>query len=376
MAPLFQALSKIHSSPVSFQRRVPKRPCSDVCSGSRSRQPAAALLERSGVTLRPPFRKDAKGWSHRAELGIDPVWAKHNERIVVTPHMQFLATSLLVLSAFITAQQAAPRVSPSNRNQQHSQADDKNVSSMPAQAPPICAPSETNIQVKAPSPEQKASRWVDWFWPPEWANWALVIVAIWTACIAVGTLKQIALETKHSGDLAGAAKDIARTALESATAATRSANHAERATKLTQRADVLLKDFDVRVHSDNEVIGQNTQFFVNIRNFGPTRANDVRFDFGMTVSGNRNPVRNSPYIEPPKVTIVMGSGDEKNVAFNKLGDVFSSEIITKIADGSSELRIIGRITYKDVFGESHSVECGGRYSALLGTIVADETKIS
>jgi len=65
MAPLFQALSKIHSSPVSFQRRVRKRPCSDVCSGGRSRQPAAALLERSGVTLSPLSQTSAKVWGTR-----------------------------------------------------------------------------------------------------------------------------------------------------------------------------------------------------------------------------------------------------------------------------------------------------------------------
>lgn len=116
--------------------------------------------------------------------------------------MRFLLALLLLLGAFATAQQTAPKNSPPNRGQQHEQADDKNVPSIPAH---ISGPSETNIQIQAPSPEQKPSNWVDWFWPPEWANWGLVIVGIWAACIAIGTLKQIRQETIHTGDFAKAA---------------------------------------------------------------------------------------------------------------------------------------------------------------------------
>jgi hypothetical protein len=103
------------------------------------------------------------------------------------------------------AQQATPKKSPPNGSQQHEQSNDKNVPSVSAEASPICTPSESNIEVKTEPTQQKASNRVDWFWPPEWANWALVIVGIWAACIAIGTLKQIRAETEHSGKLAKAA---------------------------------------------------------------------------------------------------------------------------------------------------------------------------
>ena len=70
--------------------------------------------------------------------------------------MRFLLALLLLLGAFATAQQTAPKNSPPNRGQQHEQADDKNVPSIPAH---ISGPSETNIQIQAPSPEQKPSNW-------------------------------------------------------------------------------------------------------------------------------------------------------------------------------------------------------------------------
>ncbi len=132
----------------------------------------------------------------QAELG-----RATRQRIVGASDMRFVLASLLILCAVVAALQSTPKKSPPNRGQQDEQANDKNVPSVSAQTAPICAPSESNIQIKTTSPEQKASNWVDWFWPPEWANWALVIVGIWAARIAIGTLEQIREETKHSGEL-------------------------------------------------------------------------------------------------------------------------------------------------------------------------------
>jgi hypothetical protein len=164
-------------------------------------------------------------------------------------------------------------------------------------------------------------------------------------------------------------------ARRSAVAAKRSADHDERTVRLTQRADVLLKDVEIRTHTEAKPIGRDTQFILNFQNFGPTRANTVIFDFGMKVDGNKVTVPKSPYAKPPLVPIAIGAGESgKNVTFNRLCEMFSDEVIEKIANGEAPLTVSGKITYQDVFGESHTVVCGGRYVAKLLTFVADETK--
>jgi len=167
---------------------------------------------------------------------------------------------------------------------------------------------------------------------------------------------------------------IAIYAAVQAKAAKRSADNEERTVRLTQRADVLLKDFEMRPNSREKPIGRDTQFIVHFQNFGPTRASDVVFDFGMQVQGNKIPIGGGrPYVKPPLVPIVLGAGDDKNVTFNKLCDFFNDETIDRVADGRSLLSISGQIQYTDVFGVSYTVTCGGKFEAKLQTIVAYET---
>jgi hypothetical protein len=95
----------------------------------------------------------------------------------------------------------------------------------------------------------------------------------------------------------------------------------------------------------------------------------------MKVQGNKIPAAGSPYVKPPVVSVVLGPGDTKVVTFNRLCEFFNDDIIAEIADGRLPLSISGKITYKDVFGESHFVECGAQFKANLLAFVADETKI-
>ena len=122
--------------------------------------------------------------------------------------------------------------SPLHKNQQQGNAAKREKVAQNPPTPPtvtcVCAPPQESPQPQAPAANRETKNWREWFWPPEWASWALVIVAIWTAFIAIGTLRQIEQETKHSGELAKAAKDIAQTAVENATAASATARAAER----------------------------------------------------------------------------------------------------------------------------------------------------
>jgi hypothetical protein len=82
---------------------------------------------------------------------------------------------------------------------------------------------------------------------------------------------------------------IALFAVKQAKAAKRSADNDERTARVTQRADILLKDFEVR-GSAERFIGRDTQFIVHFENFGPTRANNLTFDFSLKVGGGTPPL--------------------------------------------------------------------------------------
>jgi hypothetical protein len=106
-----------------------------------------------------------------------------------------------------------------------------------AVAKPLPAPSIAAITTPKPSPTwetQSANRqlrnWYErickqvwpplWgaFFPPVWSNWALVIIAIWAACVTVGTFKNIESQTKAaitSADAANQSAKVAQRALQS-----------------------------------------------------------------------------------------------------------------------------------------------------------------
>lgn len=161
--------------------------------------------------------------------------------------------------------------------------------------------------------------------------------------------------------------------------AKQSSDNEEKTVRLTQRADVLLEDFEVRPDSEQRMIGRDTQIILRFKNFGKTRADEVIFDFGMKVAGNTVPVpkTKNPYVRPPLVSIVLGPGEGgKNVTFNRFCEMFSDDVIDKVADGNLPLSVSGKITYRDVFGGRYTVECGAQFKPNLMAFVANETRIT
>lgn len=186
-----------------------------------------------------------------------------------------------------------------------------------------------------------------------------------------GILKRQALSMRRQTTQMRKAAIYAR---RSAREAKRSADNDEQAVRLTQRADVLLRDFEIRQDGADNPIGRNTQFILNIENFGPTRANDVKFDFGISAA-EQAPTETSQHIVTPVIPIAMGAHDVRPYTFAPLSHMFKGEVINAIRDGAVTVRISGTISYSDVFGKRYRVTCGGEYSPKLTTIVAYETKI-
>lgn len=163
----------------------------------------------------------------------------------------------------------------------------------------------------------------------EWGLWVNVVLAIGTLVIAVFAVVQ-------------------------AVAAKRSATIAERALKLTQRADVLLETASIRF-TQSQMLDGNSQVLLRFKNFGPTRANNLRFSILLQIP-------QIPEMQVPALpTSVLGASDSITISFDRFREFLTHQTFLDIANGVTPLTFNGTITYTDVFDLSHTTKCSGTY---------------
>jgi hypothetical protein len=101
---------------------------------------------------------------------------------------------------------------PSAGNKQQSQAAEHDGQ------PQVTAPNPVTVNVVQNSPpapqnaeaaQAESHNWREWFWPPIWSNWALILVAGFAAAAAFGTLSQIKKQSASTEKAANAARDNA-----------------------------------------------------------------------------------------------------------------------------------------------------------------------
>lgn len=167
--------------------------------------------------------------------------------------------------------------------------------------------------------------------------------------------------------IAGTSLVLAITAWIQAKAARRSADNDERAVRLTERADVLLESISL---STVQQLSPQTQFILRIKNFGRTRANNVKTTFYVGDPGT--PVSLPP---GPPTTTVLGAGDGQNVPLPQLGQFLTAPTFNGVASGQIPLRVYGTIAYTDVFGDRHTVNCKGTFEAADRNFSVDENRV-
>jgi hypothetical protein len=154
-------------------------------------------------------------------------------------------------------------------------------------------------------------------------------------------------------------------ARRSADAARDSANEARDTARLTQCADVLIEGIDL----DNaQPFSQLTRIILHFKNFGPTRANNVRFDFVLSI-GTSGDVPTS--LDP----IVLGANATAPLIFKTLQELMLIPNIPDIESGRMPFGFRGTISYEDVFGKSHKVNCVGDYNRFTRSFNAKQTPV-
>lgn len=177
---------------------------------------------------------------------------------------------------------------------------------------------------------------------PFWANWALVIVGIVAAWIALGTL----------GDLK---KQTAATRI-SADAAKKSAEIAEASLKLVERADVLLNAAYL-IHSQVLSDQQNSRVILQFKNFGRTKAVEVKLKLNLIIE--KVPETDCTEVPP----IAMGAGETKDISSLRFVEFLTEQTAQGIFTGKIGLRFEGESRYRDIFGGAYRSYYEGTWGA-------------
>ena len=200
--------------------------------------------------------------------------------------------------------------------------------------------------------------WHSWFWPPTWSNWALAAVAVWGIRVALRNLEAI----KRQGDI----MERQTKAIEiTAHAALKSAQTAENALRLSERADILLESAGI-VFSPSQVFDGDARLVLRFRNWGRTRATDVRFDVRMIIPG----IIDSS--APPLPLMVLGAGQEQSVSFQTFREHLAKNTFEDIAAGRADLQFVSWLVYKDVFGGSYTTRDVGVFNHRTVTFRVEE----
>jgi hypothetical protein len=151
-----------------------------------------------------------------------------------------------------------------------------------------------------------------------------------------------------------------------ANAARKSAEISEMGLKLAERADVLLNAVGLTTNipgiSSNNPINPFSQVDMEFKNFGRTRAENVRCLIGLIIPGVPDSV-------PPQEPFVLGPGGTQRVKFQTFKETLTQETFEQIAKGAISLRFAGQVIYDDIFGESHTFYCSGILDPRTGTFI-------
>jgi hypothetical protein len=183
-------------------------------------------------------------------------------------------------------------------------------------------------------------RWIVWFWPPIWSNWALVAAAVWAGCIALGTLQKIEEQTEATKGATEATRDAAKAALLNA-----------QATINADRAWVMV-DIEWQVGSHifrtEGTEGNSTGIFVNFicRNEGKSFAQITEKGYVFKI------VQTLPQ-EPDFTKIDIFHHASEYVRPDSATDPYQlSGIMCNGHLNSSNMMVLyGRAKYRDVYGE-------------------------
>lgn len=140
-------------------------------------------------------------------------------------------------------------------------------------------------------------------------------------------------------------------------------SHAKDAVLKTERADVLIETVGFVTPPP---LTSNSVMEVTLRNYGRTRANELVVEIwqGMSASDKLE--------ERPIQVTTLGAGATASPRFPRLGSCLTQEGFAAVMKGEETFRYGGTVSYKDVFGQKHTLKCSGTYNLAHAAFLIDE----
>jgi hypothetical protein len=163
------------------------------------------------------------------------------------------------------------------------------------------------------------------------------------------------------------AKEAADAAKKSADAAYDSSEFTRNTIKKSERAEVLLH-LAKTVPSSASLYESSLE--LTIKNFGRTRAinvsGDLRFADDVPMTRGKENIR--------EVHTILGAGQKHKVAFEKFIQIIDGHNFGLMINGRRSLRFAGQLTYEDIFGDTHSTRCSGKFDPSTKTFAIEENR--
>jgi hypothetical protein len=144
---------------------------------------------------------------------------------------------------------------------------------------------------------------------------------------------------------------------------------AKQAVLLTERADVLV--FGITASTYPERLSPETVMMVEFKNFGATRADQIKFTAALNYEGIVGESDNSKM--PP---IVLAAGDSQGIKFRPLSTCMTIDTGRRINAGETPMTVEATATYRDVFGMPHKTVCKATYDHLARSFQITEVSAS
>lgn len=183
-------------------------------------------------------------------------------------------------------------------------------------------------------------------------GFSLLFVGVFGVLYARKTLKAIQGQLDALVQSGKQTDQMIAEAKRQADAARDSANESRDTARLTQCADVLIDRIELQVAKPQFEL--SSRIVIHFKNFGPTRALNVKFEFALQ-PGTLGDV---PIVGVP---IALGASSKASLHFPTFRELGWVPHIEDIQSGRIPLGFTGTISYEDVFGFIHTTDCIGEY---------------
>ena len=240
-----------------------------------------------------------------------------------------LVTELLILTVGRLSSQTPLPQDRANQQKRSEKANHETTDSQKAFPAPSAPMFESSSQPKPKTEQTETNNQARKFWekafaPELWSNWALAVLAFIGAFFTYHTWRALKRQV---------------------TANERAAEAAERALFLTERADIQIDKVQI---SDASTI-PHSKVVVTARNFGRTRADHVVYNLRYGVFDSE---------QKPSSTAEQTLGAGGEIVFRTpttILETLGTDDYRRLQSGELKFHVWGETTYRDVFGESHTL---------------------